>query len=233
MNLKPVSLAVLALLLVAALLTGGCNLNAAPEAEELPGVGSEDEMMQQLAEENTEAMTATPDSAEPTPAEQEGEPTEVVQPTPTTAVAEPTPVAPTPTPLPTVAPPSEPTQVPEPTQEPVVGTEPRVHVVQAGENLFRIALRYGKTVEALAQANGITNPALIYVGQELSIPPAGTTPAPSPSPGGGTGGVHVVQAGENLFRIALKYNYNYLYLAQYNGISNPNFLAVGQEIQIP
>jgi murein DD-endopeptidase MepM/ murein hydrolase activator NlpD len=45
-----------------------------------------------------------------------------------------------------------------------------VHVVQRGENLFRIALRYNTTVEAIARANNIVNPRLIYVGQTLLIP---------------------------------------------------------------
>lgn len=48
--------------------------------------------------------------------------------------------------------------------------EGRTHTVQSGENMFRISLRYGTTVAAIAQANNITNPALIYVGQVLIIP---------------------------------------------------------------
>lgn len=39
------------------------------------------------------------------------------------------------------------------------------HVVRPDENLFRIALRCGKTVEAIASTNGIANPDRIYVGQ--------------------------------------------------------------------
>jgi LysM repeat protein len=102
-------------------------------------------------------------------------------------------------------------------------------VVKPGENLFRIALRYNTTIEALAQANGITNPSLIYVGQRLVVPGTG---APQPQPGTDDL-VHVVQPGENLFRIALKYNYDYLYLARYNNISNPSRVYVGQKIYIP
>jgi LysM repeat protein len=43
------------------------------------------------------------------------------------------------------------------------------HTVQAGENLFRIALRYGTTVQALQAANGLSG-TTIYVGQQLIIP---------------------------------------------------------------
>jgi hypothetical protein len=46
----------------------------------------------------------------------------------------------------------------------------KTHVVQAGENLFRIALRYGVALDAVAAANGLANPYLIHVGQQLVIP---------------------------------------------------------------
>lgn len=45
------------------------------------------------------------------------------------------------------------------------------YVVRPGDNLFRIALRYGLSYTYLAQYNGIPNPALIRVGQVLRIPP--------------------------------------------------------------
>ena len=48
-----------------------------------------------------------------------------------------------------------------------------VHVVQWGENLASIALRYGTSVDAIAQANGITNQDYIYIGQQLAIPAMG------------------------------------------------------------
>lgn len=44
------------------------------------------------------------------------------------------------------------------------------HVVQAGENLFRIALRYGADFDAVAAANGLASPYLIHPGQQLVIP---------------------------------------------------------------
>lgn len=51
------------------------------------------------------------------------------------------------------------------------------HVVRAGENLFRIGLRYGVDYRALAAFNGIYDPARIYAGQVLQIPCAGTLPS--------------------------------------------------------
>jgi len=103
-----------------------------------------------------------------------------------------------------------------------------VHVVQRGENLFRIALRYGVTVDALAAANGLSNASRIYAGQRLTIPTAGTTGLPPSS-----SGVHVVQRGENLFRIALRYGTTVQALAAANGIVNHSRVYVGQRLTIP
>jgi LysM repeat protein len=56
------------------------------------------------------------------------------------------------------------------------------HMILYGENLFRISLRYGTTMAAVATANGITNYALIYAGQILRIPCAGAVPVYIPTP---------------------------------------------------
>ena len=46
----------------------------------------------------------------------------------------------------------------------------RVHVVKNGETLSGIAKKYGTTYKALASVNGIANPNLILVGQNIIIP---------------------------------------------------------------
>ncbi len=51
-----------------------------------------------------------------------------------------------------------------------------MHVVEEGETLFRIATRYGLSVNEVAQANSISDPTLIYAGQQLIIP--GIEPPP-------------------------------------------------------
>ena len=113
---------------------------------------------------------------------------------------------------------------------PALGDEDGVHVVQAGENLYRIALRYGTTYRELAAANGITNPHRIYVGQRLAIPGAEEATGQEPAP---ADQVHVVQRGENLYRIALRYGTSYHTLAAVNGIRNPALIRVGQVLRIP
>ena len=48
--------------------------------------------------------------------------------------------------------------------------QPIIHPVDIGDNLSRIALRYGVSIQAIMQANNIRNPNLIFVGQQLVIP---------------------------------------------------------------
>jgi LysM repeat protein len=104
-----------------------------------------------------------------------------------------------------------------------------VHVVRSGENLFRIALHYGVTVDALAAANGLSDARRIYTGQRLVIPTQGSSASATTS----SSGVHVAQKGENLFRIALRYGTTYQALAAANGIANPNRVYAGQRLVIP
>ncbi len=59
----------------------------------------------------------------------------------------------------------EATAVPAPTEE-------QVYIVQAGDTLFRIALNFNTTIEALADYNNITNINALELGQEIRIPPA-------------------------------------------------------------
>jgi len=70
--------------------------------------------------------------------------------------------------------------IPLATQQPSeLPTQAQVHVVQPGEYLYLIARLYGTTVSALAEANDLSNPSLIYPDQRLIIPTqSATLPAP-------------------------------------------------------
>ncbi|MDT8307074.1 MAG: LysM peptidoglycan-binding domain-containing protein [Anaerolineae bacterium] len=113
--------------------------------------------------------------------------------------------------------------------------EERTHVVQAGENLYRIGLQYGISWVVLANYNNLPNANAIVVGQELKIPPDPTapagTPTPTPAPSGET--TYVVQAGDNLYRIGRLYNISWVLIAEANGLVNPNQIFVGQVLKIP
>nr|MDQ3359398.1 LysM peptidoglycan-binding domain-containing protein [Actinomycetota bacterium] len=54
----------------------------------------------------------------------------------------------------------------------IPGSTPEVktYTVESGDVLYRIARSNGVTVEAIAEANNLSNPDLILVGQQLEIP---------------------------------------------------------------
>jgi LysM repeat protein len=117
------------------------------------------------------------------------------------------------------------------------------HTVVAGDTLTGLSLLYNVPVDVIVAANNLTNIDSLDVGQVLTIPAEGTTvdavPTTDPSVNAtavppSTGEItHVVQAGENLFRIGLQYGFTVDELAAYNGLANPNVLDVGQVIKIP
>jgi len=214
-------------LLVVLLLLAGCYMPAAPDVTPTPSQQEvEDALMATMAAQAAQtnltitAMAATP----PAPTE-----------TPTSPPPSPAETTPAPTPAPTEAPTvlsvATPTSTPvsPPTSATVVapaGAE-RTHVVRPGEWLLQIARQYGVDWRELATYNNIVNPNRIYPGQVLRIPGTGGRPPT------GNEILYTVQPGDNLFRIALRYNMNYLYLASYNGIANPHQIRVGQVIRIP
>lgn len=112
--------------------------------------------------------------------------------------------------------------------------EPIVHIVQPGENLYRISLRYGVPISVIAAQNGITNVSRIFVGQRLIISGGGTGAIipPTQPPVTGTG-IYVVQRGDTLARIARRFNTTVAALAQLNGIVNVNLIFVGQQLRVP
>jgi len=115
-----------------------------------------------------------------------------------------------------------------------------VHVVQPGENLFRIGLRYGVDWRAIMTANGLysTN---IYAGQALVIPgttaegapapdplpPAPTPPPPAPTPAPAAG-TYTVQPGDSLWQIAQRFHTTVSALIRANGLANGNLIYAGQ-----
>jgi LysM repeat protein len=107
------------------------------------------------------------------------------------------------------------------------------YTVQSGDTLSSISRRYNSTIATIAQLNGILNPNLIRVGQVLTVPGTAQPTPPPAAPAPTTPTTHVVQPGENLYRISLRYRVSLLALASANGISNPDRIFVGQVLTLP
>jgi LysM repeat protein len=128
--------------------------------------------------------------------------------------------------------PASPTPVP--TAVPTVGPTPTTgpvppggftYCVQWGDTLFSIARRFGVTVDAIVKANGLANPNQIRAGQVLIIP--GLPPPEHPPT------MYVVQPGDNLYRISLKFGVPLESIVAVNKIVNPWYIRVGQVLLIP
>ena len=95
----------------------------------------------------------------------------------------------------------------------------QIVTVQRGDTLYKIAQRYGTTVETITNDNGLNPAQVLVVGQALIV----NTP----------GNVYYVQPGDSLYKIALTHNTTINALTNANNISANVMLQVGQRLYIP
>jgi 2',3'-cyclic-nucleotide 2'-phosphodiesterase/3'-nucleotidase len=129
------------------------------------------------------------------------------------------------------------------------------YTVQAGDTLASIAARFNTTVDVVRALNNLQGDQ-ITAGQVLTIPGSppvaeNPTPVPPPPPTATATKAPVVQppsggnpqpsrrvtyrvrAGDNLFRIGLRFGVPWQTIARYNGISDPTELSIGRVLIIP
>jgi len=94
------------------------------------------------------------------------------------------------------------------------------YIVKAGDSLYRIAQRFGTTIDILRQANKLSDTS-IDIGQVLYIPPVP-----------GRVFQYTVQPGDSLYTIARLFNTTIPALAQLNNVVN-NVIYAGQRLLIP
>lgn len=105
-----------------------------------------------------------------------------------------------------------------------------IYTVQKGDNLSRIALRYGTTVNELVILNKIQNPNLIYLGQQLIVPINGNIENTNVHETGHI--VYTVKAGDTLSKLAVEYNTSVENIARLNSIKNVNLIYIGEKLRI-
>lgn len=137
-----------------------------------------------------------------------------------------------------------------PAPSPVPST-PETVVVKEGQSLWDIATARGVSVEAVAEANALSNAELIRPGQRLVIPPSGAAariqkpiirtsekpqiraaraPARRPQPASGW---IVVKQGQTLSEIADQHRTSVRTLVDTNGLRSAHSIRVGQRLLIP
>lgn len=137
------------------------------------------------------------------------------------------------------------------------------YVVKKGDTLWALGRKFKVPVSEIVDRNDIQNPAMIREGRELIIPaPKPATPETTPQPPAGgvlsgspleamgpsalsggveafpvaedaETGVHRVQPGETVWKLARLYNTTSSRILEANNISDPTRIQVGQELRIP
>ena len=141
-----------------------------------------------------------------------------------------------------------------------VASQPLEIVVEQGDTLSAIAKEHGTTMDSIVEANGIENPDLIFVGQEIKIPGqigestsnesmrnVSTQSEERQSVEQTTSLIEissvqsvstnqtdvVVQSGDTLSAIAKAYDTTVESIVAANGIGDQDSISIGQEIEIP
>ncbi|WP_314210952.1 LysM peptidoglycan-binding domain-containing protein [uncultured Abiotrophia sp.] len=115
------------------------------------------------------------------------------------------------------------------------------YTVQAGDSYWRIANKYGISIQELQRLNG-TSDYTLHPGQSIKVPGSGTNASASSNSGSAStsttsaapaaGGSYTVQAGDSYWRIANKYGISISELQRLNGTSDYN-LYPGQSLKVP
>jgi len=138
---------------------------------------------------------------------------------------------PTRTPGPTATPGPSPTPRPTATPGPTATPTPpgpcaAYYTVRWGDTLYSIARRFGTTIWYLASINGISTCCFnIYAGQRLRVPCTVTPPPP--------GQCYVVQRGDTLYSLAIRWGTTVYAIMVRNNLTNPNCIYVGQVLCRP
>ncbi|HOP10934.1 MAG TPA: LysM peptidoglycan-binding domain-containing protein, partial [Oscillospiraceae bacterium] len=94
-----------------------------------------------------------------------------------------------------------------------------IYVVKPGDSIYSISQIYGVSSAAIIQANGLTNPDRLVIGQALVIPLPST---------------YTVKSGDSLYSISRMFGITLTALQQANPqITNPARINIGQVINIP
>ncbi len=99
------------------------------------------------------------------------------------------------------------------------------YIVKSGDSLWSIAKRYGVSIDDIKKANNLSSN-LLNIGQVLIIP------SEEEPPEIGDFIVYTVSSGDNLYKIATKYNLTVDDLVNYNDLATTN-LSIGQQLLIP
>ncbi|WP_338753009.1 LysM peptidoglycan-binding domain-containing protein [Bacillus sp. FJAT-52991] len=135
----------------------------------------------------------------------------------------------------------KPVETPKP-KPPANSASTVTHIVQSGDSLWKIANKYGTTIEQIRKDNNLKSDALT-IGQKLIINQKGTPakpgsgqkpvekPKPKPPANSASTVTHIVQSGDSLWKIANKYGTTIEQIRKDNNLKS-DALTIGQKLII-
>ena len=99
-----------------------------------------------------------------------------------------------------------------------------IYTVQKGDSLYKIANKYGTTVNKLKELNNLTSNSL-SIGQVLKLPDSKSDDSKETN-------IYTVEKGDSLYQIANKYNTTVDELKKINNLTS-NLLSIGQQLTLP
>lgn len=120
--------------------------------------------------------------------------------------------------------------------------EPEIvyHTITADDtSYYAIASKYNTTVEAIMELNGLTEPKVYHVGEQIIV--AKRTPSSSAGSSAKSSGskkkgdepkYHTIVDGDTLGHIAIKYNTTVKRLCELNGIKKDDILSLGKKLRV-
>ena len=111
--------------------------------------------------------------------------------------------------------------------------EPFVYTVQAGDNLWDIARKYGVSVEIIIDVNNLRDKDLLSLGQKLEIPAIGGGVSNSNQKQEPTIITYTVVKGDTLWSISQRYDVNMSTIISTNNLKEISRLSIGQKLKLP
>ncbi|MCA1647006.1 MAG: LysM peptidoglycan-binding domain-containing protein [Chloroflexi bacterium] len=109
---------------------------------------------------------------------------------------------------------------PEPEAAPPPPAKPTSHTVEEGETLRMLAARFGISLETIMAANGLRDPDLLKVGQDLVILPS-------------DGVLYTLKDGESIRRIADRFGVDPNDIVKANDLGDPDVVQPGTQLMVP
>ncbi len=114
------------------------------------------------------------------------------------------------------------------------------YVVVAGDTISAIASRHGMSTDAVLAANGLDRSSIIYPGQSISLPTAGSTATPASAPPAAPvaalqapASTYVIVSGDTISAIASHHGVATDALLAANGLDRSSIIYPGQSVAIP